>query len=224
MIKIRCVLKNKNRRGLLLEPMTQEIAMDIWRRKQKSKVIDKEIHDIAEGMLPRDNEGWIALPIRYPYGSFKAGGRHVSYKGKANITSSKGETMLYSFLEIEEEESGHVRLFNGDRSSQPEWQPLVRVTRNDKGEAVVKICPMIKDWRAELHLLVDDTESVNERMVRDLVEQSGKKAGFGAGRPQKGGGNGQYIIEDWEVFENGNEKSAKSKAKSPEKAAAPVAA
>lgn len=214
MLRIRSVIKNKNNRGLLLDPMTDETAMNILRRKQQQKTPDKPIEEIAEAMVPRDDTGHMALPIRYLFGTLKAGGRHVSFKGKANITASSGETRLYSFLEIEEEESGFVRLHDGNLSTEPKWQPLVRVTRNDQDQAVVKVCPIVKEWRAQFHLLVnDDVEGVSERMVRELVEKAGLHAGLGCGRPQKGGGNGQFVIEEWEVLEDGNGKTAKPKRK-----------
>lgn len=204
MLRIRCTLKNKNRRGLLLEPMTDDTAVKILYRKQPPKVPDKSVPDIAAAMVPRDNDGWMAIPVRYIFGTLKAGGRHVPFKGKANVTASDGSTHLYSFIDmIEEEATGYVRLYNGDFTSEPEWEPLVRVTRNDKGEAVVKVCPMIKDWRLCFTMVInDDVEGVSERMVRDIVEKAGSKAGLGAGRPQKGGGNGQFIIEEWEVLDS----------------------
>ena len=59
--------------------------------------------------------------------------------------------------------------------------------------------PRIDDWEASFTIEVD-TEMFNEKTVRILVDDAGKKIGLGDYRPQRKGPFGRFVVKHWEII------------------------
>ena len=63
------------------------------------------------------------------------------------------------------------------------------------GSVVVRIYPVIPDWKAEVTFHILDDE-INPDVFKQVLEISGRNIGIGRFRPQNGGFNGRYVVKD----------------------------
>ena len=109
--------------------------------------------------------------------------------GKSKITTLKG-SMLYSCFDIEGAEIPIIH-------SQP-WKVDTRAVRiPSTGGRILAHRPMFDDWRLDFvaHL---DTSILAERLLRDIVDDAGKRIGLGDFRPSTKGPYGRFNVVHWE--------------------------
>lgn len=63
---------------------------------------------------------------------------------------------------------------------------------------VVKIRPRINDWKVRFEIEYDETLIGNPEMIREILEEAGKRVGLLDFRPQKTGNFGKFKITKWE--------------------------
>ncbi|KKL91090.1 hypothetical protein LCGC14_1898150 [marine sediment metagenome] len=62
---------------------------------------------------------------------------------------------------------------------------------------VVKIRPKIENWKASFEIEYDETLIGNPEMIKEILEEAGKRVGLLDFRPQKTGNFGKFKITKW---------------------------
>ena len=63
---------------------------------------------------------------------------------------------------------------------------------------VPKIRPMIENWKAKFEIEYDETLIGNPDLIRQILEDAGKRVGLLDFRPQRSGTFGKFKITKWE--------------------------
>jgi len=110
--------------------------------------------------------------------------------GKSQVTTSS-KSMLFSCLDID---AAEIPL----EYKQP-WRVNTRavVIPATKGR-ILAHRPMFDDWALTFTLMLDDT-IVGVKLLRQIVDDAGKRVGLGDFRPAKKGPYGKYSVVQWEV-------------------------
>jgi hypothetical protein len=110
--------------------------------------------------------------------------------GKKQITTKK-ESMLYSCVDIVETEFPIVH-------NDP-WHPDSRpVVIPSTGGRILCHRPMFNDWSLEFTLSVDD-QFINLNLMRQIVDDAGRRVGLGDFRPDRKGPFGKFVVTSWAV-------------------------
>ena len=108
--------------------------------------------------------------------------------GRAQVTTDK-KSMLYSCIDIE---GAEIPLIH----KQP-WRVDTRaVVIPSTGGRILTHRPMWDDWRLKFVLLVD-TELMSVKLMRQIVDDAGKRIGLGDFRPDKKGPYGKFSVSLW---------------------------
>lgn len=145
--------------------------------------------EIAESKLYRDIDGTIGIPQPNLLRSIVDGG--VYHKaGRSKITTQKS-SLIYACCDIE---SAFVRLTH----KQP-WKVDSRPIRNPvTGGRILRHRPMFDDWQLAFTLILD-TDLIGEKLMRQIVDDAGKRIGLGDYRPSCKGPFGRYVVTKWAV-------------------------
>lgn len=110
--------------------------------------------------------------------------------GKKQITT-KSESLLYACADIEGSE---IKIEN----KQP-WKVDTRAVRiPSTGGRILAHRPMFDDWAMEFVLTFDDT-FINEKLLRQIVDDAGARIGLGDFRPSCKGPYGKFRVDSWEL-------------------------
>lgn len=108
--------------------------------------------------------------------------------GKKQITTKK-ESMLYACLDIE---GAEVDLIH----KQP-WKVDTRpVVIPATGGRVLAHRPMFDDWSLAFTMELD-TDMVTVDLLRQIVDDAGKRVGLGDYRPARKGPYGKFVVTEW---------------------------
>lgn len=108
--------------------------------------------------------------------------------GRKQITTKK-ESMLYGCLDIEGTEIPLIH-------KQP-WKVDTRAVRiPSTGGRILAHRPMFDDWR--LRFLMDiDLTIISPKLMRQIVDDAGKRVGLGDFRPSTKGPYGKFVVIRW---------------------------
>lgn len=182
---------------LLLDPMTDERIEDIWYGRKETRSKDLTPKQVAESKLIRV-DGKLVVPTQYLYSCLVEAGRDVELKPRKKISTIES-TLLYSLMDIEGE---FLPLTNGVDDQEPTWKTDKRLTRNKDKQGLPAFRPRFDHWSLAMVLNYDQVQVKDEKM-RELFAAAGK-IGIGPFRPQCRGPFGQFVVQSWEVRENGN--------------------
>lgn len=116
------------------------------------------------------------------------GGRFTKI-GKAQITTAKS-TQLYSCVEIA---GAEIKLVH----KQP-WKVDTRAVRiPSTGGRVLAHRPMFDDWALSFELDLDE-KILGEKILRQVVDDAGKRIGLGDFRPACKGPYGKFVVTKWQ--------------------------
>lgn len=109
--------------------------------------------------------------------------------GKKQITT-KTESLLYACTDIEGSE---ITIDH----SQP-WKVDTRAVRiPSTGGRILAHRPMFDDWKLTFTIKYDDT-FINEKLLRQIVDDAGARIGLGDFRPSCKGPYGKFRVDAWE--------------------------
>ncbi len=119
------------------------------------------------------------------------GGRFTKI-GKSQVTTQKS-SLLYAALDIDGAEIEIVH-------RQP-WKVDTRAVRIPAtGGRILAHRPMFDDWA--LAFTVDlDTEILGAKLLRQIVDDAGKRIGLGDFRPATKGPYGRFVVTQWQIVE-----------------------
>jgi len=144
--------------------------------------------EIAKSKLYHDLDGSICLPQPNVLRCIVEGGRYHKV-GKAQITTDK-KSLLFACVDIE---SAAIKLIH-----QQPWKVDTRPVRiPTTGGRILAHRPMFDDWGLEFVLLLDTT-IMSPKMMRQIVDDAGKRVGLGDFRPATKGPFGRFVVTRWE--------------------------
>lgn len=146
--------------------------------------------EIAESKLYIGLDGKPMIPGMNVFRAIVEGGRF--YKaGKKQVTTLKN-SMMYSCATINEIE---VPL----KYQQP-WKVDTRAVRiPSTGGRILAHRPMFDDWKLTFSIDLDD-EMLGQKLLREIVDDAGKRVGLGDFRPDCKGPYGKFVVVSWDVL------------------------
>jgi hypothetical protein len=144
--------------------------------------------EIAEGKLYRGISGGFVIPQPNLLRCLVDGKFHKV--GKTQITTEK-KSLLYGCLDIEESEIpiAHVQPWKVDTRA-------VRIPAT--GGRILAHRPMFDDWKLSF-IAVLDTSILGYKLLRQIVDDAGRRIGLGDFRPSTKGPYGKFVVETWAV-------------------------
>ncbi len=83
------------------------------------------------------------------------------------------------------------------------WEVDTRPIRNPAtGGRRLAHRPMFNDWALDITVELD-TELINAKLFREIVDVAGKRIGLGDFRPDNKGPFGKFVVTAWEIKKNG---------------------
>ena len=156
--------------------------------RTSSSAVDRgTAHEIAEAKLYIGINGDPMIPQPNLLRSLVDGGQFHKI-GKSQVTTQK-KSMLFSCVDIAEAEIKILHV-------QP-WKVDTRAVRIPAtGGRILAHRPMFDDWALEFIADVD-TDLLNEKLFRAIVDDAGKRVGLGDFRPATKGPYGRYVVTSW---------------------------
>lgn len=109
--------------------------------------------------------------------------------GKKQVTTKK-ESMLYACIDIEGTEI--------EISHKQPWKVDTRAVRiPSTGGRILAHRPMFDDWILEFVMDIDTT-LMSHKLMRQVVDDAGKRVGLGDFRPATKGPYGRFVVVKWE--------------------------
>ena len=145
--------------------------------------------EIAESKLYRDVDGTVGIPQPNLLRSIVDGG--VYHKaGRSKITTQKS-SLVYACTDIE---TPFIRLIHKEP-----WRVDSRPIRNPvTGGRILRHRPLFDDWRLAFTVILD-TDIIGEKLLRQIVDDAGKRCGLGDFRPSCKGPFGRYNVVKWQI-------------------------
>lgn len=110
--------------------------------------------------------------------------------GKAQVTTQK-KSMLFSCLDIA---AAEIKLLH----KQP-WKVDTRaIVIPTTGGRILTHRPMFDDWALEFQMTLDET-ILSAKLLRQIVDDAGRRIGLGDFRPAKKGPYGKYSVTRWDI-------------------------
>lgn len=148
-------------------------------------------HEVAQSKLYVGLNGKLMIPQPNLLRSLVDGGSFHKI-GKKQVTTKK-ESMLYACIDIEGTEIELVH-------KQP-WKVDTRAVRiPSTGGRILAHRPMFDDWSLSFVLDVD-LSIMSARLMRQIVDDAGKRVGLGDFRPATKGPYGKYVVTLWQEVE-----------------------
>lgn len=143
----------------------------------------------AEARLYKSEDGSIIMPQPNLFASIRDGG--IFFKvGKRQVTTQK-TSMLPSCVAFDS-------LWYKLEHNKP-WSIDTRAVRvPSTGGRILCYRPVFHDWRIAFDVSLD-TDIINAKLFRDIVDASGKRIGICDYRPQTKGPFGRYSVTKWVV-------------------------
>lgn len=213
---VRVKLRNLEGSSLLMHPMLDEEKKVMRTKIGAPKIRDMSLEKEAAERIYRDNQGRIGFPRKWIYGCLVNAGTKVPFRGRTNVTNSKGGTQLYSFLWVLDTFCVLTNIQKGIQNGKKEkdyWEVSFErcpqsQNKGGKGGSVAVVRPEFPEWEAEFTIKYNE-KRVHEDVVKKLLEEGGLNEGFGSGRPNRGLNHGQFEVVEFADITNEMEKKAK---------------
>jgi hypothetical protein len=148
----------------------------------------KSPREQAEEAAYRDEKGWLFLPGPNVMASVISAGRFIK-AGKRQLTTG-ATSLVTGGLSIKE-----IVLPFGTKDFEVDARSVVNQAVRAR---VMCYRPRLDKWSLAFTLEVDDT-FFSIDIVRQLIDEAGKKIGLGAFRPEKKGPFGRFHVVEWRV-------------------------
>ena len=148
--------------------------------------------EIAESKLYKGLSGNPCIPQPNLLRCLVDGGQFHKV-GKSQITTTK-KSMMFSCVDIPAAEIDIIH-------KQP-WKVDTRAVRIPAtGGRILAHRPMFDDWALSFTLELDTT-IMSERLLRQIVDDAGKRVGLGDFRPATKGPFGRFVVAHWSQIEH----------------------
>jgi hypothetical protein len=143
--------------------------------------------EIAESKLYKGLDGKPMIPSPNLMCALVGGGQYTKI-GKKQVTTARA-SMLYSCLNIE---AAEIPLIH----KQP-WKVDTRAVRiPSTGGRILAHRPMFDDWMLVFEVELD-TSILNVKLLRQVIDDAGKRVGLGDFRPSTKGPYGRFVVTRW---------------------------
>ena len=165
--------------------------------------------DMAKESLYRDAAGKIGIPADNVLASFRGAGTSIPWGAKSSkqrITNSKGKTMLFAFLKIEQ---SFLRLIDVPKGGVNDegWEVDIKLGKMPNGTAVGIVRPRYDTWAIEFDMTITYMDvAVTNAMVGKLISMAGMSQGLCAHRPNHGGRFGCFRLDSIEEISLAGQK------------------
>lgn len=181
---------------LLMNRMT-EAELEGLRTKEKKKFKASPPADPREQAKPKaylDQNGHPYLPCENYMACLIGAGMYIKLDGKRQMSTSKS-TLLPGFMALE---NAVLPLLDPKDGKPAPWEVDIRKGTNPNGgEAVCLVRPRFDRWMFETSIMVD-TDQINEKVIRELIDIAGARVGLGDFRPARKGIFGRFKVTRWE--------------------------
>lgn len=148
-------------------------------------------HEIAESKLYIGLNGTPCIPQPNLLRCLVDGGQFHKI-GKSQITTSK-KSMLFSCIDIA---AAEIEI----EHKQP-WKVDTRAVRIPAtGGRILAHRPMFDDWALSFTLDLDTT-ILSEKLLRQIIDDAGKRVGLGDFRPATKGPFGRFVVTSWSAVQ-----------------------
>lgn len=165
---------------IINQPIAEEIADKSKLRLAGEKLLEHQF----EVKQYRTEKGELYMPYEHIHGSAMEAGKHFKVKGgggKANYSKIVGYAVRVEPLEILHKITKLEKFIR-----------LVRIPPKT-GSRNLMCRPMLREWKVEFQLEVDDVE-IPKEVLKDILDRAGKCVGVGDWRPQMKGPYGRFIV------------------------------
>lgn len=174
---------------LLMRQFTDEAAMKATNGNQMVAAGGEKRtpREEAETGLYKDNDGQIIMPQPNLFRCLVDAGKFFK-AGKSKVTTQKS-SLIPACLSIEEMVIPVQHKEDWDVDTRP-----VRIPAT--GGRILRHRPRFNDWALDFTLTVD-TDMMNLKLVRDIVDAAGQRIGLGDFRPDTKGPFGKFVVTGW---------------------------
>jgi hypothetical protein len=188
-VKIKCVIEGVN--PMLVNRFTDEAQAEATNGTRPSTVGKRATpKEDAKSRLYLNNKGESIMPSVNLIQMFTSAGTYFKV-GKSKLTTQKS-SLIPACLSIEELEPVIKSKDGWTVDSRP-----IRIPST--GGRIVRHRPKFNDWCITFTLVLD-TEIMDDKVLRDLVDCAGKRIGCGDFRPQCKGPFGKFVVTLWKVL------------------------
>jgi hypothetical protein len=147
--------------------------------------------DIAQAKLYLGMDGKPTIPQPNLLRCLTEGGRFHKV-GKTQVTTAKS-SMLFACVDIDGAEIPIIH--------QQPWKVDTRAVRiPSTGGRILAHRPMFDDWKLEFVMDIDTT-IMSPKLMRQIVDDAGKRVGLGDFRPANKGPYGRFVVTRWQEQE-----------------------
>lgn len=159
-------------------------------KKTKDKDLNLTPRSVADRHVYRDSEGFY-IPAEYIMGALG----HVASDYKQKGSSKKTLKGIIKGIVRPTMEKIYLKT----RKDKPikDYEVDIRKATNHQKGAIAVCRPRFDDWAAEFELTIGD-ELISPETCLQILEDSGRRAGIGSFRVQRGGYFGQFQVTKWE--------------------------
>lgn len=175
---------------LLMNRFTAEAAMKVSGGTSAVHIGDKGTpREQAEPKAYRDDDGNLYIPAPNLYSALiEAGKFHKN--GKSKITTARTSLIPAGIFMVDVAVPLNTKKFEVDSRS---------VVIPSTGGRIMCHRPRLDEWKCTFLLDVDE-QMFSERLVRALVDDTGKKIGLGDFRPSRKGPFGRFVVKNWRML------------------------
>jgi hypothetical protein len=155
--------------------------------KKKKDMEEKTPREIAESYAYKTTDGKYYIPSEYISGAFAA----VASEYKQSNSQRKSYKAIAKGIFRPVQDS--ATLTDHDGNPLTDFEVDIRKATNHQKGAVAVCRPRFDRWQAEFEVSID-TDLISEKTALDILNDSGKRAGIGSFRVQRGGYFGQFQV------------------------------
>lgn len=142
--------------------------------------------------LYRNVEGFVYQPFTHLEGTLVESAKQFKVKGNGKATYSK----IFGYcVSVEPMEIIHEIQPNGN------IEHFVTTAVRKQGGRIIVDRPMLRDWKLSFNIEYDE-EEVPLQVLKDILDNAGKRVGIGDWRPQKKGKFGKFIVTKFNELPN----------------------
>ena len=143
-----------------------------------------------------DEKGRPFIPGGNLYRCIIEAGRHVKL-GRAALTNSMSSKIPAIVQLAGDDAPVMVLQRNGKGFIPAEWDVVFKTPRPPGQQGIrTVIRPTFENWLLQFSLIVD-TEYIDLKSVRDLIDKAGRFEGLGPQRPSRKGQYGRFVVAEW---------------------------